>query len=371
MATNGGEQKRRASAFSQALPAAGRKRAKADDLVAQRGRATDSGRDSPPAILSLSTTNHAKLSEPSPQQKLQAMLASLSGLAAEVRLSESPVGNKISAVAMSASVLSESIGSTRSDAERHQAREGGRVADAGWFMDVAHCVDLAARLAALSSESQPQLFNGDAGAQAAAAADAAPSSRKGAGEVELGDAPASEAAGGTKTAPSPHYLLAVTKQVRRLVVEQEELERAEKHLLRVRASEAGTWARAASEELKTHMKSQDDAVIRIAETAATHFEARGIDALEHVDRLLRGEEEGDARATLSWLVRAKEAYDEVYAIKAFPTQLGPELPPPDLPKVSVRASLRSMRVRVLQSSAGLQVTHKFQSARRTSLNPPP
>ncbi|MFN9903802.1 MAG: hypothetical protein ACK55Z_34500, partial [bacterium] len=65
------------------------------------------------------------------------------------------------------------------------------------------------------------------------------------------------------------------------------------------------------------------------------------------------------------------AYDEVYAIKAFPTQLGPELPPPDLPKVSVRASLRSMRVRVLQSSAGLQVTHKFQSARRTSLNPPP
>ena len=371
MASRGGEQKqKRASAFSQAPPSAARKRPKVDDLVAQRGSATDPGHSSPPATVSL--YKPCTPSAPSSQQTLQAMLASLSGLAAEVRLSESPVGNKISAVANSASALSESIGSTLLFAERHPAGEGCPVADAGWFMDVAHCVDLAARLAALSSESQPQLFNGDAGAQAAAAADAAQSSRKDAWEVKLGDAPpASEAAAGAETAPSPHYLLAVTKQVRRLVVEQEELERAEKHLLRVRASEAGTWARAASEELKTHMKSQDDAVIRIAETAATHFEARGIDALEHVDRLLRGEEEGDARATLSWLVRAKEAYDEVYAIKAFPTQLGPELPPPDLPKVSVRASLRSMRVRVLQSSAGLQVTHKFQSARRTSLNPPP
>jgi hypothetical protein len=332
MASRGGEQKqKRASAFSQAPPSAARKRPKMDDLVAQRGSATDPGHGSPSATVSL--YKPCTPSAPSPQQTLQAMLASLSGLAAEVRLSESPVGNKISAVANSASALSESIGSTLLFAERHPAGEGCPVADAGWFMDVAHCVDLAARLVALSS--QPQLF--DAGAQAAAAAEAAQSSRKDAWEVKLGDAPpASEAAAGAETAPSPHYLLAVTKQVRRLAIEQEKLERAEKHLLRVRASEAGTWARAASEELKTHMKSQDEAVIRIAATAVAHIEARGIDALAHVDRLLRGEEKGDARAMLSWLVSAKEAYDEVYAIKAFPTQLGPELPPPDLPKVSVR-----------------------------------
>ena len=316
MASRGGEQKRRASAFSQAPPAEARKRAKADDLVAQGGAggsATDSGRASPPATVSL--YKPCPPSVQNPQQTLQAMLASLSGLAAEVRLSKSPVGNKILAVANSASALSESIGSTLLEEERKQASDlpskGGMVADAGWFMDVAHCVDLAARLVALSS--QPQLC--DAGAQAAAASDAAQ--------------PASEAA-------AAHHLLAVTKQVRRLAVEQEKLERAEKHLLRLRASEAGTWARAASEELKTHMKSQDDAVIRIAATAVTHIEARGIDALAHVDRLLRGEEEGDAKAILSWLVSAKEAYDEVYAIKAFPTQLGPELPPYVLPKVFVR-----------------------------------
>jgi uncharacterized lipoprotein NlpE involved in copper resistance len=331
MASRGGEQKqKRASAFSQAPPAAARKRPKADDLVAQSGSATDPGRDSPPATVSL--YKPCTPSAPSPQQTLQAMLACLSGLAAEVRLSGSPVGNKISAVANIASALSESIGSTLLFTERHPARERCPMADAGWFMDVALCVDLAARLVALSS--QPQLF--DAGAQAAAAADADQSSRKDAGEVELGDAPASGAAACAETAPSPHYLLAVTKQVRRLAVEQEKLERAEKHLLRVRASEAGTWARAASKELKTHMKSQDEAVIRIAATAVAHIEARGIDALAHVNRLLRGKEEGDARAILSWLVSAKEAYDEVYAIKAFPTQLGPELPPPDLPKVSVR-----------------------------------
>jgi hypothetical protein len=38
------------------------------------------------------------------------------------------------------------------------------------------------------------------------------------------------------------------------------------------------------------------------------------------------------RETLTWLMRAKAAYDGVYAIKPFPTQLAPRLAPFDPPK---------------------------------------
>ncbi len=222
--------------------------------------------------------------EPAP---LQAMLSSLSSLPRKVRLSESAVGRAGVAVAETVAGLE-----APAQAAPRPAPNGG------WYADVARACDLAARLVHHAC-----------------------------------NACATAAAAGAETAPDAHDLLAKVQLVRRMAVEQEKLQIAGTQLLHSRVSEAGACCIEASEELKTHMAAQDDAVMRVVKYAAMQLEAQGDDAMEMVDRLLRGEEEGGVRETLAWLTSAKAAYDEAYAIKAFPTQIAPELPPLDLPQV--------------------------------------
>jgi hypothetical protein len=314
----GGAPKRRANA----TPPAARKRAKDDDSEAPREHA-HSARDSAlshfprrsPSTLSLPLNLQQQLAEPrgclaargSPGAQgarepapLQAMLSSLSSLPRSVTLSESPVGRAGAAVA-------ESIAGLEATARRHEAAPQRPAPDGGWYADVTRACNFAARLVTRAC-----------------------------GLAERWDhARASAAAAG---AESPD-LLAKAQQMRRMAVELDKLQIADRHLLRSRVSEAGAWCSEASEELMKHMAAQDDAVIRVVTHAATQLEALGDDEMELVDELLRGEEEGSVREMLARLTSAKAAYDEAYAIKAFSTQLAPALPPLDLQQVSpLRAS---------------------------------
>ena len=169
------------------------------------------------------------------------MLSSLSSLPRSVTLSESPVGRAGAAVA-------ESIAGLEATARRHEAAPQRPAPDGGWYADVTRACNFAARLVTRAC-----------------------------GLAERWDhARASAAAAG---AESPD-LLAKAQQMRRMAVELDKLQIADRHLLRSRVSEAGAWCSEASEELMKHMAAQDDAVIRVVTHAATQLEALGDDEME-------------------------------------------------------------------------------------------
>jgi len=242
------------------------------------------------------------------------------------------------------------------------ARHARVLAGAEWFRDLAQTIRAARDVL---SRSQDQLASSAARKQAddirrtTVADPAAAQEAEAGGEAAAGEEAAAGAAAAAAEAtasprgdlpalltdalnpgggPRQEDLLAILQRRHAIALDLRQAELATATSLRACAAGAGEWACAASGELKRAMCAQDDAMMRVATHAATQLEAQGVGAMEHVDKLLRGEEEGGVRATLAWLTRAKVAYDEAYAIKAFPTQLAPKLPPLDLPKVPVRAA---------------------------------
>ena len=191
-----------------------------------------------------------------------------------------------------------------------------RLADVGWFRDVASAIDAAievvskckAEFAGIQMHAHEE--TGMHGERAA----------KGVGDIQVGDHSRDLVATVQRIA-AVREIAAALKQVT--------------EALQGPAHEAGGWACAAFRKLTKDLCAHDDALVAMREHAAKQFEAHGKAAISQGNELLQAEDGRGASEAFAWILQAKAAYDEIYGLRPFSGQRAPELPYPDFSKVNV------------------------------------